>query len=90
MTEILSLKETLDDRDAKLEIIGFEFHGDDLRIVYDAPANLQKSYEAALAKLAAAETENVNVLSKSLANIWAVTTVPEAKQMIEALSVWSQ
>jgi transposase-like protein len=86
VVEIRRLKSSLDDANAQLEVIGFEFRGDDLRIIYDAPAALRKSYEAAVSELVTPETEKVNSLSKALGDIWAVTTVPEAKKVIETFA----
>jgi hypothetical protein len=88
VVHVRELNSHLDEATKKLEALGFEFgRGDDVRLTYQPPEAVQKKYEALVSKQVEVETKRVNSLHKALGNMWAVTTVPEAREMLGSFAV---
>ena len=87
VAHIRELNSHLEQSTTKLEALGFEIrHDGDVELIYQPPEGLKETFEALVAKQVVVETERVNSLYQALGNMWAVTTVPEAKQVIEAVA----
>ena len=88
VAHVHELNAHLDEATKKLEALGFEFgRQDEVRLSYNPPEALEKKYKALVSKQIEVETERVNSLHQALGNMWAVTTVPEAREMLGAFVV---
>ena len=86
VADIRRLNHELEEANDALKLLGFEMDGDDCQVAYRAGDELKKSYEEAVTQQIIPETEKVNAIYKALGNLWTVTTIPEAKQTIEAFA----
>ena len=86
VNEIRSLNQSLDEANAKLELMGFEMRDDGIRLAYDAGEELKKSYEERIAKQIAPETAKVEAIYAAQRDAWSISTLPEAKRILKSIA----
>jgi uncharacterized membrane protein len=85
-TQIIGLNNKLTAMTESLEQLGFEVRDKDLALAYRAPDEVREAYEKLISELTSDARSKVEELSEAIQASWAISTLPEAKKLIESFA----
>jgi hypothetical protein len=87
VNEVKTLGQNLTSASAALESKGFELHGDNVQLIWNAPELLKTAYETVIEQQTADLAKKRDEIQQALNSAWAISDLPEAKKLVDTFAV---
>jgi hypothetical protein len=84
---VVKLKQKLEAAERSLKALGFEIQYDgSIDLAYSAPKALKEALNQLLEEQLSEERQKVVALDEALCNVWSITSVTEARKLVESFA----